>query len=85
MKSSRPRASSVVPQGFATETYATSAKEKAIACSSLAAGRRSGQNGSRASGEGRGNPSVNGDGRLFAEHEPAFGSAHVYTDAADRD
>jgi hypothetical protein len=31
-----------MPQGFATGAYATSAKEKAIACSSTAAGRRSG-------------------------------------------
>ena len=37
MKSCQPRASIVVPQGFATGAYATSAKEKAIVCSSTAA------------------------------------------------
>ena len=42
MKSCRRRASIVVPQGFATGAYAMSAKEKAIACSSIAAGHRSG-------------------------------------------
>ena len=41
-KSCRPRANIVVPQGFATGAYARSAKEKAIACSSAAAGHRSG-------------------------------------------
>jgi hypothetical protein len=42
MKSCRPRASIVMPQGFATGAYAASAKEKVIACSSTAAEHRSG-------------------------------------------
>jgi hypothetical protein len=42
MKSCQPRANIVVPQGSTTGAYARSAKEKAIACSSTAAGHRSG-------------------------------------------
>jgi hypothetical protein len=41
MKNYQPPASVVVPQGFVTGAYATSAKEKAIAYSSTAARHRS--------------------------------------------
>jgi hypothetical protein len=66
MKSCQPRASIVARQGFATGAYATSAKEKAIACSSMAARGRSGQNNLRANGGGgRDHPSVTGDGEAI--------------------
>jgi hypothetical protein len=62
MKSCRPRAGIVMPRGSATGSFATSAKEKAIACSSTAARLQSGKNNHRANGEDRrGHPSVNGD------------------------
>jgi hypothetical protein len=67
MRSCRRRVSIVVPQGFSTEAYAMSAREKGIACSSTAVRHRSDRSSLRAAnGEDHDHLSVNDDGRLFA-------------------
>jgi hypothetical protein len=75
MKSCRPRTSVVAPQGFVTEAYATSAKEKAIACSSTAPRHWSGQSNLSANGEARGHLSGNGNygwcSQTPVDHTPA--------------
>jgi hypothetical protein len=70
MKNCRPRAVIVMPQGFVTGAYATSAKEKAIAYSSTAARLRSGQSNLSANGEARGHLSGNGD--VFSSFRPSL-------------